>query len=73
MVRGRGSMRDKLKEEQMKGKPNWEHLNDELHVLLTCDDAKNRAEFKLRRAIEEIKKLLIPSVNRHNQNRKKTF
>merc|ERR1712012_1234107 len=29
MVRGRGSMRDKKKEEQNRGKPNWEHLNDE--------------------------------------------
>lgn len=63
MVRGKGSMRDKLKEEQMKGKPNWEHLNDDLHVLITCDDTKNRAEIKLKRAIEEIKKLLVPAVS----------
>lgn len=46
----------------MKGKPNWEHLNDELHVLITVEDTKNRAEIKLRRAVEEIKKLLVPSV-----------
>ena len=46
----------------MKGKPNWEHLNDELHVLITVEDTKNRAEIKLRRAVEEIKKLLVTSV-----------
>ena len=63
MVRGKGSMRDKAKEEQMKGKPNWEHLNDELHVLITVEDTKNRAEVKLKRAVEEIKRLLVPAVS----------
>ena len=41
----------------MKGKANWEHLNDELHVLITVEDTKNRAEVKLKRAVEEIIKL----------------
>ena len=49
----------------MKGKPNWEHLNDELHVLVTVEDTKNRGEIKLRRAVEEIKRLLIPAVSVH--------
>jgi hypothetical protein len=62
MVRGKGSMRDKAKEDQMKGKPNWEHLNDELHVLITVEDTKNRAEIKIKRAVEEIKRLLVPAV-----------
>ena len=61
MVRGKGSMRDKKKEEQNKGKPNWEHLNDELHVLLTVEDTANRAEAKLKKAVEEVKKLLVPA------------
>ncbi|XP_032682677.1 protein held out wings isoform X1 [Odontomachus brunneus] len=60
MVRGKGSMRDKKKEEQNRGKPNWEHLTDELHVLLTVDDTENRATLKLARAVEEVKKLLVP-------------
>ena len=47
----------------MKGKPNWEHLNDELHVLITVEDTKNRAEIKLKRAVDEIKKLLVPAVS----------
>merc|ERR1711936_746147 len=61
MVRGRGSMRDKKKEEQNRGKPNWEHLNDELHVLITVEDSENRAMIKLERAVEEVKKLLTVS------------
>merc|ERR1711936_1514334 len=61
MVRGKGSMRDKKKEEQNRGKPNWEHLNDELHVLITVEDSENRAKLKLERAVEEVKKLLTVS------------
>ncbi|XP_049927656.1 protein quaking-B-like [Epinephelus moara] len=62
MVRGRGSMRDRKKEEQNRGKPNWEHLNEDLHVLITVEDAQNRAEIKLKRAVEEVNKLLVPAV-----------
>lgn len=61
MVRGKGSMRDRRKEEMNRGKPNWEHLNEELHVLLTVEDTKNRAAIKLQRAVDEVKKLLVPS------------
>ncbi|XP_070567891.1 KH domain-containing RNA-binding protein QKI-like isoform X2 [Ptychodera flava] len=61
MVRGKGSMRDKKKEEQNRGKPNWEHLNEELHVLITVEDSKERAEIKLARAVNEIKRLLVPA------------
>lgn len=52
-----------FQEEQNKGKPNWEHLNDELHVLLTVEDTANRAEAKLKKAVEEVKKLLVPAVS----------
>ncbi len=45
-------------EEQNRGKPNWEHLNDELHVLITVEDCENRAKLKMERAVEEVKKLL---------------
>jgi len=61
MVRGKGSMRDKAKEEANRGKPNWEHLNDELHVLISVEDSENRARLKLERAIQEVKKLLTVS------------
>merc|ERR1712172_302612 len=56
-----GSMRDKKKEDQNRGKPNWEHLNDELHVLITVEDTGNRATMKLQRAVDEVKKLLTVS------------
>lgn len=46
-----------------RGKPNWEHLNEELHVLIQCEDTPNRAEVKIARAKEEVNKLLVPSVS----------
>jgi len=52
-----------LQEEQNRGKPNWEHLNEDLHVLITVEDAQNRAEVKLKRAVEEVNKLLVPAVS----------
>ncbi|KAJ7989231.1 hypothetical protein DPEC_G00317350 [Dallia pectoralis] len=61
MVRGKSSMRDRKKEEQNRGKPNWEHLNEELHVLVTVEDTQIRAEIKMKRAVEEVKKLLVPA------------
>ncbi|CAJ1066632.1 protein quaking-B-like [Xyrichtys novacula] len=50
-----------VEEEQNRGKPNWEHLNEDLHVLITVEDAQNRAEIKLKRAVEEVKRLLVPA------------
>lgn len=50
-------------EEQNRGKVNWEHLNDELHVLITVEDTQNRAQVKLKRALEEVKQLLVPIVS----------
>ncbi|CAL9699209.1 unnamed protein product [Knipowitschia caucasica] len=61
MVRGKGSMRDKKKEEMNRGKPNWEHLSEDLHVLITVEDTHNRAKIKLQRAITEVQKLLVPA------------
>lgn len=49
-----------IQEDQNRGKPNWEHLSDDLHVLLTVEDTENRAQIKLARAVEEVKKLLVP-------------
>lgn len=49
-----------FQEDANRGKPNWEHLADDLHVLLTVEDTENRAKIKLARAVEEVRRLLIP-------------
>lgn len=71
MVRGKGSMRDKKKEETSRGKPNWEHLNEELHVLIQGEDTLNRVDIKISRAVEEVKKLLVPSPEGEDELKKK--
>ena len=53
----------KPQEELYRDKPNWEHLKEDLHVLITVDDSENRARLKLERAVEEVKKLLVPPVS----------
>lgn len=63
LVRGKGSMREKAKEEIYRDKPNWEHLKEDLHVLITVDDSENRAKLKLARAVGDVKKLLVPPVD----------
>ncbi|CAG2169235.1 unnamed protein product, partial [Oppiella nova] len=52
-------------------KPNWEHLNDKLHVLITVEDSNNRASVKIQRAIDEIKKLLIPITDGEDELKKR--
>jgi len=71
MVRGKGSMRDKKKEDANRGKPNWEHLSDDLHVLITVEDTENRAHMKLERAVEEVKKLLVPQAEGEDELKKR--
>ncbi|XP_049871307.1 protein held out wings isoform X2 [Pectinophora gossypiella] len=71
MVRGKGSMRDKKKEDANRGKPNWEHLADDLHVLLTVEDTENRAKIKLARAVEEVRRLLVPQADGEDELKKR--
>ncbi len=43
-----------LQEDQNRGKPNWEHLQEDLHVLVSVEDHENRAEVRLQRAVNAI-------------------
>ncbi|KAG5444387.1 RNA-binding protein asd-2, partial [Clonorchis sinensis] len=49
-------------EDMNRGKPNWEHLDEELHVLVSVEDYENRAAVKLRRATETIRNFLEQGV-----------
>jgi len=50
-------------EEMNRGKPNWEHLSEDLHVLITVEDTQNRATIRLKKAADEVRKLLVPLVS----------
>uniref|UniRef100_A0A0K0ECP5 KH domain-containing protein n=1 Tax=Strongyloides stercoralis TaxID=6248 RepID=A0A0K0ECP5_STRER len=60
MIRGKGSIKDKSKEICFIGKPNYQHLNEPLHVLLQIKDTSNRIDRRLDYAEWELKKIIFP-------------
>ena len=62
-ILGRGSIRDKAKEEQLRNgnDPAYEHLNDDLHVLVEANPPYSHV--KLAAGVSEVKKMLIPLVS----------
>ncbi|KAF7825392.1 KH domain-containing protein [Senna tora] len=59
-IRGKGSIKDPDKEEKLRGRPGYEHLNEPLHILIEADLPANIAEIRLRQAQEIIEELLKP-------------
>ncbi|XP_018602450.2 KH domain-containing, RNA-binding, signal transduction-associated protein 1-like [Scleropages formosus] len=61
-VLGKGSMRDKTKEEQLRkgGEPKYAHLSMELHVFIEVFAPVPEAYLRMAHAMEEVKKFLIP-------------
>ncbi|CAA6669223.1 unnamed protein product [Spirodela intermedia] len=59
-IRGKGSIKDPGKEEKLRGKPGYEHLNDPLHVLVEAELPANIVDARLRQAREIIEELLKP-------------
>ena len=49
-------------EEQLRDKPGYEHLNEQLHVLIEAEQPANVIDFQLNKAREIIEDLLKPVV-----------
>ncbi|XP_059491106.1 KH domain-containing, RNA-binding, signal transduction-associated protein 2-like isoform X1 [Neocloeon triangulifer] len=64
-ILGRGSMRDKQKEEELRGStdPKFSHLNDDLHVEVTAFAPPAEAHARIAYALAEIRKFLVPDYN----------
>ena len=64
-VLGKGSMRDKAKEEEMRMSkdPKYQHLNDELHVEIVAFAPPAEAHARMSYALTEVRKYLIPDSN----------
>ena len=62
-ILGRGSMRDKAKEEELRNgeDPSYEHLKDSLHILVEAAAPFSNA--KLGAGVAEVRKMLIPPVS----------
>ncbi|XP_052741822.1 glycine-rich protein GRP33 isoform X2 [Bicyclus anynana] len=64
-VLGRGSMRDRQKEEELRNSldPKHAHLSDELHVEISALAPPAEAHARIAYALAEVKKYLIPDPN----------
>ncbi|XP_035236733.1 KH domain-containing, RNA-binding, signal transduction-associated protein 1-like isoform X2 [Anguilla rostrata] len=63
-VLGKGSMRDKAKEEELRkgGEPKYAHLSMDLHVFIEVFAPIPEAYLRMAHAMEEVKKFLIPDM-----------
>ncbi|KAI5607767.1 KH domain-containing, RNA-binding, signal transduction-associated protein 1, partial [Silurus asotus] len=63
-VLGKGSMRDKAKEESLRksGEPKYAHLSMELHVFIEVFAPAPEAYMRMANAMEEVKKFLFPDM-----------
>ncbi len=52
-----------IKEEKLRGRPGYEHLNEPLHILIEADLPANNVDLRLRQAQEIIEELLKPVVS----------
>ncbi|KAJ6696553.1 hypothetical protein OIU85_002950 [Salix viminalis] len=59
-IRGKGSIKDPEKEESLRGRPGYEHLSEQLHILIEAELPVNVIDTRLRQAQEIIEELLKP-------------
>uniref|UniRef100_A0A1B6DPG6 K Homology domain-containing protein n=1 Tax=Clastoptera arizonana TaxID=38151 RepID=A0A1B6DPG6_9HEMI len=64
-ILGRGSMRDRHKEEELRnsGDPKFSHLLDELHVEITAFAPPAEAHARIAYALAEVRRFLVPDYN----------
>ncbi|KAG1363657.1 KH domain-containing protein [Cocos nucifera] len=62
-IRGRGSVKDSVKEEKLRDKPGYEHLNEPLHVLVEAEFPADIIDARLNQAVAVLEDLLKPVVH----------
>ncbi|XP_011039862.1 PREDICTED: KH domain-containing protein At5g56140 [Populus euphratica] len=60
LIRGRGSIKDPAREDMMRGKPGYEHLNEPLHILVEGELPVEIVDAQLMQAREILEDLLKP-------------
>ncbi|XP_065863037.1 KH domain-containing protein At5g56140 isoform X1 [Euphorbia lathyris] len=66
LIRGRGSIKDPAREEMMRGKPGYEHLNEPLHILVEAELPVEIVDARLMQAREILEDLLKPIDETHD-------
>ncbi|VAH07553.1 unnamed protein product [Triticum turgidum subsp. durum] len=59
-IRGRGSVKDTVKENKLRAKPGYEHLNEPLHVLIEAEFPADIVDARLNQAVVILEDLLKP-------------
>lgn len=59
-IRGRGSVKDSVKEDKLRDKPGYEHLNEPLHVLVEAEFTADIIDARLNQAVAILEDLLKP-------------
>ncbi|KAL7258026.1 hypothetical protein ACSBR1_004200 [Camellia fascicularis] len=59
-IRGRGSVKDSVKEEKLKDKTGYEHLNEPLHLLVEAEFPEDIIASRLDHAVSILENLLKP-------------
>ncbi|KAI0502405.1 KH domain-containing protein At5g56140 [Dendrobium catenatum] len=60
LIRGRGSIKDPAREEMMRGKPGYEHLNEPLHILIEAELPVEIIDSRLIQARDILAELIKP-------------
>ncbi|GAV74770.1 hypothetical protein CFOL_v3_18250 [Cephalotus follicularis] len=66
LIRGRGSIKDPSREEMVRGKPGYEHLNEPLHILVEAELPVEIVDARLMQAREILEDLLKPVDETHD-------
>ncbi|GLU24071.1 hypothetical protein SLE2022_400360 [Rubroshorea leprosula] len=66
LIRGRGSIKDPVREEMMRGKTGYEHLNEPLHILVEAELPVEIVDARLMQAREILEDLLKPMDESHD-------
>ncbi|KAG9448843.1 hypothetical protein H6P81_008808 [Aristolochia fimbriata] len=66
LIRGRGSIKDPTREEMMRGKQGYEHLNEPLHILVEAELPMEIIDSRLIQAREILEDLLKPVDESHD-------
>uniref|UniRef100_A0A915JF22 K Homology domain-containing protein n=1 Tax=Romanomermis culicivorax TaxID=13658 RepID=A0A915JF22_ROMCU len=63
LVRGRGSIKNAAREETLRRKPGFEHLNENLHILIQAKDTADNVREKLKCGVDAVQAILKPVDN----------
>ncbi|CAD5216991.1 unnamed protein product [Bursaphelenchus okinawaensis] len=62
LIRGKGSVKDPVREDSLRGKAGWLHLEEPLHVLVACADVdEKRCSERLAIGVAAVQALLTPT------------